>query len=123
MLECLVFGKRAAKSINVRHKTERTEVPALPFADARGRERNIDYYSKRKELQQIMHAKVGPVKTPNGMLEAKEYTSALLEELEAINDNTKEYLELLNIATVAMAIINASIKRKESIGSHYVIAD
>jgi len=121
MLECLVFGKRAADKINSDFSSSLNnfdfEFPAhsnTAFAD---------YSEKRATLQQIMHSKVGPVKTPNGLLEAKHWVSALLEELESVNSNTKEYLELLNIATVALAIINASINRKESIGSHYVIAD
>jgi L-aspartate oxidase len=125
MLECLVFGKRAADKIN--NETGRNEVaPNFEFSNTPNSapsELASDFDSKRLELQKLMHAKVGSVKTPKGMQEAKTRVSALLSDLEESGETSKNYLELLNIATVAMAIINASINRKESIGSHYVIAD
>jgi aspartate oxidase len=43
----------------------------------------------------------------------------LLKRLEAVFDNKVVYLETLNIATVALAILTAAYQRPESIGSHF----
>ncbi|MDR3149707.1 MAG: L-aspartate oxidase [Oscillospiraceae bacterium] len=122
MLECLVFGKRAADLINA-SVNETSGNAAFISAVSSSNSEKLDYTALRNDLQAIMADRVGPVKTPKGLQAAKQYTEELLDKLYANSNPSKKYLELLNIAQVALAIIEASIDRKESIGSHYVIAD
>jgi L-aspartate oxidase len=121
MLECLVFGHRAASRVseNVLADTRPAgetdlETPLRPALE-------MDFEAERARLQNIMHANVGALKSRAGMLEAKDYLTGLLKTLESGYNPSDAYLALLNIATVANAITEASLSRGKSAGSHYVI--
>jgi L-aspartate oxidase len=122
MLECLVFGKRAADSINASVNASPENIVFEAIRDCPAAE-SADYAALLSELQTVMADNCGPVKTPNGLRVAERYAANLLGTLYANPQQSKKYLELLNIVQVAAAIIASSIARKESIGSHYVIAD
>ncbi len=119
MLECLVFGRRAAEDIN-RSLSEcsvgsKPDIPKLTFRQ----ESDLDYTAMRNEIKELM-SKYGYVsRSGEGLHLALDKISSILSNLEAVFDNKIIYLETLNIATVAMAILAAAIKRPESIGSHY----
>ncbi|MDR2531111.1 MAG: L-aspartate oxidase [Oscillospiraceae bacterium] len=124
MLECLVFGRRAADSINADPRAltgDGVALDALPRYDDVPGMPMYDYAALRTSLQTLMHANAGPVKTPAGLQLASGYVAELLNILSGEYRCSREYLELLNITTVAQSIILASIARKESVGSHYVI--
>jgi L-aspartate oxidase len=59
------------------------------------------------------------IRNAEGLTYAIGQISEILRELEAIYDDKIVYLETLNIATVALAILTAALKRPESVGSHY----
>jgi len=46
--------------------------------------------------------------------------SEIHSQLESVYDDSNAYLESLNIATVAKVIVEAALRRPESIGSHYM---
>jgi len=126
MLECLVFGRRAAQHIN-RHHSEQTartdlngingfkieDLPARPHEQ-------LNYNLLRKTIQQLMSEHCHVVRNAAGLKYALEKVSEIHSLLEAIYDDSNEYLETLNIATVAKTILKAALRRPESIGSHFM---
>ena len=139
MLECLVFGRRAAHDINksgrficadvdenetrrdlpqcdMRTEAQIGDIPVRPRA-------NIDYVSLRKTVQQLMSSNCHVVRKTAGLQFALERVSKILAELEACYDDSIGYLEALNISMVANAILEAALKRPKSIGSHWMEED
>jgi len=119
MLECLVFGRRAALKINSLLPLNPRN-PYSPLPDTPERPQcKLNYSAERKRLQEIMMENVAYFRNEKGMTYALGEVSKLLEELENSADSSTEYFELLNIATIAMEIIKAALARKESVGAHY----
>jgi len=129
MLECLVFGRRAAEHINsLPHNKTRLQSETfapldrkagLPQLSQRPTSK-LDYRSIRKSVKGLMSEHCYVVRSYEGMKYALERVSLILSQLEAIYDESTEYLEILNITTVAKAILEAALRRPESIGSHFV---
>jgi len=122
MLECLVFGRRAALFINRNFSGHINgdvfDIKSLP---SRPRPQEpLDYKLLRKTLQQTMSEHCYIIRTKAGLSFALERISEIHSQLEAIYDDCNEYLETLNIATVAKAVVEAALRRPESIGSHYM---
>ena len=120
MLECLVFGRRAAQYINTQNNEgaliNESKVMGIPT-----RQRSqLRYPEIRSAIQQLMSQHCHVIRTAGGLEYALTLVSELHEQLESVYDDCNEYLETLNIATVAKAILEAAIKRPGSIGSHYM---
>lgn len=119
MLECLVFGKRAADDINARLagmvERKKTNLPNL-----RPREtKEYDYSALRKEIQNIMNEYGFVVRSRDGMETALMRITEIKDELSNSYYNCKDYYETLNVTTVAVEILEAAYARKKSVGSHY----
>ena len=120
MLECLVFGRRAAAHINVTHDK------TAPYADTNTDslpERShieLDFAEIRNTIQQLMSSHCGVVRKKAGLLFALQQIGEIHAQLESGYDDSCAYLETLNIATVAKAILEAALRRPESIGSHWI---
>ena len=123
MLECLVFGRRAAAHICASH-FERAFNEWAPIENVPIRPRSrLDCAEMRESIQQLMNDHCGVVRKKAGLLFALERVSSIYALLESVYDDDCEYLETLNIATVAKAILEAALKRPESIGSHFMEED
>lgn len=119
MLECLVFGRRAAQDINAALGIgEAPGAPVLPELPARLR-KNLDVKALRSRIRDLMSQHGYIIRNEAGMKTALQGVEEVLKELEDTFDLSTDYLETLNIATVARAILLAALARKESIGSHY----
>jgi len=120
MLECLVFGRRAAQYINATLREKKpgmeismNDIPIRPRA-------RLDYGRLRDTVRQLMSGYCHVVRKMSGMEFALERVEPILSELISVCDDSNEYLETLNIALVAKAILEAALRRPESIGSHYI---
>ncbi|MCL2425162.1 MAG: L-aspartate oxidase [Oscillospiraceae bacterium] len=129
MLECLVFGRRTAQYINHRHEAGEidkasdsnvssdtsliNDLPSRPHS-------TLDYRKLRRAIQELMSEYCYVIRNTDGLKFALERIEVILSELETCYDDSNEYLEALNIATVAKAIVQAAILRPESVGSHYI---
>lgn len=119
MLECLVFGRRAAEDINKALMETGTEVKAvLPPIPARKRS-DLDYKEIQRTIKELMNKYGYVIRCEKGLKYAIGKIGIVLEQLENVYDDRIVYLETLNIATVAMAILKAALERRESVGSHY----
>jgi len=118
MLECLVFGRRAARDINRRYNSaEQAEaqllkLPVRPAA-------KLDYAETRKYMQHLMSTYAFVVRNENGLIYAIGEMKKIQERLESCFDSSIEYAELVNLATVSLDILTAALNRRESVGAHY----
>ncbi|MEO3785593.1 L-aspartate oxidase [Actinocorallia sp. B10E7] len=113
LLEGLVFAERIGEAL--------AEEQALPVIDggapARPRERGLIDPSVRGEIQRVMSAHCGVLRSAEGLAEARR----LLEELggRTSDDPCVEAWETTNLHTVATAIVAAAERREETRGSHW----
>lgn len=119
MLECIVFGRRAAEDINKSLGENNPVVKAVvPQIPAR-KKSDLDYKALRQQIKDLMNDYGYVVRTGDGLSFAMGQVDTILKQLENVHDDSNTYLETLNIATIAFAILTAALERKESIGSHY----
>jgi L-aspartate oxidase len=118
MLECLVFGRRAAEQINASVHIgvyEEAEIPEIPER----KHVRLDYKSMRRELQQLMNDYCRVIRNEAGLTYALGQVTAIRDKLENVFEDNKEYFEMLNLAALAVEIAEAALARKESVGAHY----
>ena len=120
MLECLVFGRRAAQHINRTNRASASEaliniadIPVRTHAD-------LDYAALRNIVRQLMSDHCYVVRNVPDLTFALNEVTRINEQLQDVYNDCIEYAEALNISTVAKAILEAALNRKESIGSHYL---
>ncbi len=124
MLECLVFGRRAAlaAAADGRKSPENAGFNGAVLSDKA--ERPDEYFiEKRNELRKVMTADANAVRTPKGLAHGMEFISALIAELDDTKLTTRAGYELYSMASAADYIITGAINRKESVGAHYVVPD
>lgn len=122
ILECLVFGRRAARHINAAHRAQRE----LILPDAPDFEKTItseEIAEDRELVRSTLSKYAGPKRTPSGMATGRSIIEKLLNKYEKMHLDTKEAYEICNMTETAITIFDAAIARKESIGAHYVVAD
>ena len=120
MLECLVFGRRAALAIN-KSQGESVKRPAMRVEDIPARPRaQLDFMAIRNTVRQLMSDHCYVVRNMPGLKYAHEQVSGFYSQLREVYDDSSDYLETLNIATVAKAILEAALLRPESVGSHHM---
>ena len=120
MLECLVFGHRAALDINARLAAGVSPdftVPAFPDPDTDVQ--MPDLSAVRREIQMLMSEYGFVVRTTAGMEKALARIRELRGQLSPTLPRSRALVETINIATVAEAILVAALARKESVGAHY----
>jgi L-aspartate oxidase len=124
MLECLVFGRRAAEDIGasargakISDAPEAELPPVPPRRPAPGPE---GLRALRRRIQELMSEYGFVIRTADGLRRALGEASSICAALSGTYAESNEYLETLNIATVAKTILEAALSRPESIGSHYV---
>lgn len=122
LLECLVFGRRAAEDINKHKYPISAKGCALGSATVidSGRQVNQTIARIRNAVQDLMTEHCGVIRNARGLTFAHNEITRLKEQLENSPDDSIEYLETLNIVAVAEAILAAAMKRKKSIGAHYI---
>ncbi len=117
LLECIVFAKRISDEINANMASFKKRIVKFPYEG--GEPRKFNFKSIRVEIRDIMDKYVSIVRTSDGLDIAKKIIERHYNNLKKINVLSRYYFETLNMATVALIIINCAIARKESIGCHY----
>ncbi|MHB1485362.1 MAG: FAD-binding protein, partial [Saccharofermentanales bacterium] len=117
LLECLVFGRRCAQDIN----GSRIFTPDSKMAE--GKKYNdvydIDFDSFSTEIRSLATSKCGIIRNETDLIEARTRIGEIYEQLDGIVLETKKGIETYNQASIALDIIDASLKRKKSVGAHY----
>lgn len=117
LLECIVFAKRISNEINDAKQSFGKRI--IKFPAEGGDPRKFNFKSIRVEIRDIMDKYVSIVRTSDGLEIAKKIVERHYNNLKKINVLSRYYYETLNMATVALIVINSAIARKESIGCHY----
>ena len=138
LLEIVVFGREAGKSAaNFSFCDDKSQ----SSFDCKQSENflqeiqeytnEIDFYEKRSFLGDLLYNKVGIVRKPGELEEAKRAIGALKDNISLMgvkdsskiyNMNLVEFLEFRNMLDVSEAVVDAAMKRKESCGAHYMEA-
>lgn len=116
LLECMVFGARAAEAINGKTVNHADAVlPQLPTKDSR----TLDCQTFRSRIRDAMTKKGGIVRNTRELNEAAEEIGGYYLMLKDTALMTSKEFETLNMAETAMEILESAIARKESVGAHY----
>jgi succinate dehydrogenase / fumarate reductase flavoprotein subunit len=131
LLEIVVFGKEAGRSAAKRAKSMESHAVASPKDTFLEQEftKEIDFYSMREKMGDLLYNKVGIVRSEKQLREALAFVKEAKEILpqmgakdtsQRYNTNLAEFLEFRNMLDVAEVVIDAAIARKESVGAHTV---
>jgi L-aspartate oxidase len=126
LLEAIVFAHRAAKT-GIEQINTITYKAGVPNWDAEGTEHAEEMIlitQSQREVQQIMSNYVGIVRSELRLKRAFDRLEILYKENEALYDKTtvtQKLCELRNLICIGYLIIKQSIRRKESVGLHYMV--
>ena len=123
MLECLVFGRRAAMSANASTRTIDEDTLKFVGSVITPKERSLDRKTAnvlRDELRSINTKYVGPVRSTEGMKYALDYFTERLEALDATQLSTLWGYELYNMTLFSYLCSKGAYERHESVGAHYI---
>ncbi|MBN8587296.1 MAG: L-aspartate oxidase [Rhodothermia bacterium] len=126
LVEAMVFGNRAVQPAieYARNVAFRTDIPAWDDSGTTNAEELVLITQNRKELQAVMSAYVGIVRTRLRLERAYRRTHFLFEETEGFYRRTRVSVglcELRNLITVAYMIIKCGLQRNENRGLHYML--
>ncbi len=120
MLECLVFGRRCALTIDREMTGEKGAFPenceSYVGVSLSSEEMKRDRHKLRKALS---HA-FGAVRRAGEMQYGLDILTSLFEKYQHVSCEDPDAVEMCNMTEVALAIAKAAVERKESIGAHYI---
>ena len=116
LLECIVFGRRAAL-----HAANLSLPDTAPkYAPGRKGTPELESYAAVKErIRSIMSARCGIIRDEANLAAAEGELSEIKRMLNNTALHTRDDVEALNMAQVALLIAKAARARKTSIGAHY----
>lgn len=122
MLECLVFGRRAAEHINLLDRAA-TGVAAVPedVPHISTEHRGVDYEGLRAHLRRTMNENAYIVRTNTGLQRAQREIQEIFTVLSRNYLEDRAYLELVNLCMVSLEILKAALERQQSVGAHYIV--
>lgn len=121
LLECLVFGRRVSYDIN--NKEFKNNYIVLDDNQNLVNSNESDIESIKESIKETMSSYIGIARKKSELIIAKEIIEDIYNKLVLNYTLNKEYIEVLNMATVSRIIINACINRNKSIGCHLIIND
>ncbi len=126
LLECLVFGRAAARDISGRLSGISQPVRAAPWDESRVTDSDEDVVISHNwdELRRVMWDYVGIVRSNKRLERALHRSELLRDEIAEYYQNYKvgnDLIELRNLAVVAELMIRCAQLRDESRGLHYNI--
>ncbi len=126
LLECLVYGHAAARSIMQRIRDSPAPISAAQWDESQVTNSDEDVVISHNwdELRRFMWDYVGIVRTDKRLQRALRRAGLLQQEINEYYSNYKvsnDLLELRNLAMVSELIIRCAIARKESRGLHYTL--
>ncbi len=118
--EGLVFGNRVANVINESKKNDGNYVSVI---NEESSELVTEYKKDIVILKTIMDETANILRTRKKLSSAKDRIRTLEKKYEDVYSYKKEFLEFKNMIIVASLIIDMALKRKKSLGSHYLEND
>jgi L-aspartate oxidase len=126
LLECLVFGKAAARDIEARWPSMPApgSLPAWDESRVTDSDEEVVVSHNWDELRRFMWDYVGIVRTTKRLERAKRRADLLSGEIDEYYGHfrvTSDLIELRNLTVVAYLIIRSALARRESRGLHYTL--
>ncbi len=119
MLECLVFGRRAARNISEQAAgAKRTSIPALPRPEEPAGDLQLDASGLKQRIREIMSRDGWVIRNKTGLTSGLDEMSEIKQALESSVLDSKGRMEALNMATISVEILKAALKREKSVGAH-----
>ena len=121
LLECVVFSSRAVKTVNEYMQSQ--NFPVLDFKNLIvSKHDNHKIERLRKKVKKLMWDNAGIIRKKENMIETLENLNKILNQIDKIfvKGVNREIIELKNLTTTAILITKSALKRKESIGSHFI---
>ena len=116
-LECLVFGRRCASTVNRQFDGGKPDA-ALPRSE-KSVDVSIDVEERIIDLKGVMVKYCGILRDGEKLTFGLKSVNDMLAELKYAKLNTLREVELYNMAIVSRAILEAALRRKKSVGAHY----
>jgi L-aspartate oxidase len=126
LLECLVFGRRAAADIAASVDSTAEPGELRPWDESRVTDSNEEVVVSHNwdELRRFMWDYVGIVRTNKRLERARRRIALLRHEIREYYSNFRignDLIELRNLVDVAELIITSAQRRRESRGLHYTL--
>jgi L-aspartate oxidase len=126
LLECLVYGRAAAKDIKQQLDQQQSSAVVKKWDESQVTDSDEDVVISHNwdELRRFMWDYVGIVRTNKRLERAQHRVELLLAEIDEYYSNYKisgDLIELRNLTIVAQLIIRSALARKESRGLHYTL--
>ena len=126
LLECLVYGQAAAKSIMAKlsDTPEAITIPNWDASQVTDSDEDVVISHNWDEVRRFMWDYVGIVRTNKRLERALRRVEMLNHEIDDYYSNykvTNDLLELRNLSLVSELIIRSAMERKESRGLHYTL--
>ena len=124
VLECLVFGRRAARHINANFRPCGEKNVGPTAVEALGSIAFSDqfYEQAEKTLKRIMTKYAGPERSFDGMLKGIKELEEIKEQLDSAYLSNPYHYKVYNMMQNALCILESAYARKESVGAHYIVA-
>lgn len=122
LLECMVFGRIAAKQILAAKQTTIVELPNWDESRVTDADEEVLITHTWNELRRFMWNYVGIVRTDKRLSRALHRIHMLRDEVHEFYSNfrvTNDLIELRNLLQVAELIVKSAMERHESRGLHY----
>lgn len=133
LLELIVFGKdagtnAAAAAGNAQAVRTSLDADAAALEACFNPAPEVDFYAQRETLAALFYENVGLVRDASGLqtaLEAVKNMQALLPKMgvadrsDTYNTNRTDFLEFVNLLSVAETVVKGALLREESRGGHY----
>jgi L-aspartate oxidase len=122
LLECMVFGRIAAKQMLAANPVEVTDLPDWDESRVTDADEEVLITHTWNELRRFMWNYVGIVRTDKRLSRALHRIHMLRDEVHEFYSNfrvTNDLIELRNLLQVAELIVKSAMQRKESRGLHY----
>lgn len=120
LLEALVFANRAAHMIHAGSESAADVTLARVEKTEMLSEDRSDVSEERKEIQSAMRKYAGIIRSEEGLNIGCKVLLEIENSLRHKKCATKEFMECFNMLTTAKLIVQQALKRRESIGAHYI---
>jgi L-aspartate oxidase len=122
LLECMVFGRIAAKDILTAKQRELSDLPDWDESRVTDADEEVLITHTWNELRRFMWNYVGIVRTDKRLSRAMHRINMLRDEVHEFYSNfrvSNDLIELRNLLQVAELIVKSAMERRESRGLHF----
>ena len=117
LLECLVFGNRCAAHIGAAGRGEPGEPDYAPESGCECDRVRINDY--RERTRKVMSDDGGIIRNGKNLQSGIRRLQHIIDNLSRRQLQNLHHIEVLNMATTGIAVLQGAYARKESVGAHY----